>query len=70
MRKFPPKLFKGLTETDGDVSLERQRRFLLFLKLAEANELQSPRHWALRQVLSGKTEGQVKDKLNRRKAQP
>lgn len=69
MKKFPPKLFKGLSDSDVDVASERECRFLLFLKMAETNGLQSPRHWALRQVLADKTEGQVKDKLNRRKVQ-
>jgi hypothetical protein len=57
-------------EKESAVALERQRLYLLYLNLAESNRIQSPRHWALRQVLSGKSEGQVKDKLNRRKSSP
>ena len=68
MKTFPPKLFKGLMEKESAAALERQRLYLLYLNLAESNRIQSPRHWSLRQVLSGKSEGQVKDKLNRRKS--
>lgn len=71
MQDVPPKLLKKLAHLD-EASLKQQlSRYGVFLGLAEKNGFQSPRFWAMRQVLSERNDEEVKRVVLRRlKGQP
>ena len=66
MHDVPPKLLKKISHLSPD---EQQQRIELFKELeisARIQELQSPRFWAMRQVLADRSEKEIKRKLNKR----
>ena len=66
MNPYPAKLIKYLDALSPD---ERRTKALLFertLDAAQRNGLQSPRFWAMRQVLAGLDARQIEQKMRRR----
>ncbi|MBF0198329.1 MAG: hypothetical protein HQL32_11490 [Planctomycetes bacterium] len=66
MQELPKKLKKYLQKLDHDKANEAKELFFTYLNLAEENQFQSPRFWAMRQVLSERSEQQVMSKANKR----
>lgn len=66
MQDVPPKLLKKLSHLD-EANLKKQLgRYAVFLEMAEKNGFQSPRFWAMRQVLSERHDEEVKRVVLRR----
>jgi hypothetical protein len=66
MQDVPPKLLKKISHLSPE---EQQERIKLFKQLeisARIEEIQSPRFWAMRQVLAERSEKEIKRKLDKR----
>ncbi len=66
MQSYPTKLKRYL---NGLTSPERQEKAQLFeqiLERAQSLGLQSPRFWAMRQIVSGLNAGQIEQKIKHR----
>ena len=66
MKSYPTKLKRYL---EGLAPLDRQEKTKLFeqtLERAQAHGLQSPRFWAMRQVVSGLDAGRIEQKIKQR----
>jgi hypothetical protein len=70
MQSYPTKLkryLNGLTPADRQ---EKAQLFEQTLEKAQALGLQSPRFWAMRQVVSGLNAGQIEQKIKQRTKRP
>ncbi len=66
MGEFPKKLtvyLNTLSETEND---EKTRLFQSLVEKAQTHKFQSPRFWAMRQVLSGRSLEQIERKIKKR----
>jgi hypothetical protein len=66
LNNIPPKLLKNLSALSEKEAQAGMERYKTYFALAESHQLQSPRHWAMRQVLSGRTDQQIQRKLKKR----
>jgi hypothetical protein len=63
---YPKKLTKYLDTLPADQRHSRETLFTYALEQAEKHQFQSPRFWAMRQVISGISMAQVEEKIRRR----
>ncbi|MCF7976100.1 MAG: hypothetical protein K9N55_19940 [Phycisphaerae bacterium] len=63
---YPTKLIKYLEALPEDQRQARETLYAYALKQAETHKFQSPRFWAMRQVISGISMAQVEEKIKRR----
>jgi hypothetical protein len=66
MKDVPPKLLKKLAHLEAGALQKQIERYGVFLEMAEKNKFQSPRFWAMRQVLSERNDEEVKRVVLRR----
>ncbi len=66
MEEFPKKLTAYLNTLDERGKDEKIRLFQSLVEKAQANKFQSPRFWAMRQVLSGRSLEQIKRNIRKR----
>ena len=66
MQDVPPKLLKKLAHLDEAALKLQIGRYVAFLEMAEKSGFQSPRFWAMRQVLSERNDEEVKRVVRRR----
>lgn len=59
MLNIPPKLQKFLNTLECKERLFEEKRFHSFYHFAQENSFQSPRFWAMRQVLSRKSDAEI-----------
>jgi hypothetical protein len=65
MNNLPKKLRIWLDNFDGDKD-QQAKRFEKYFELAKLNKLQSPRFWAMRQILSQKSDQIIEHKISTR----
>ncbi len=65
MEEFPKKLTAYLNTLDEKVKDEKTRLFQSLVEEAQTHKFQSPRFWAMRQILSGRSLEQIKRTLER-----
>ena len=63
---YPQKLIKYLDSLPDDQKQARETLFNFALEQAETHKFQSPRFWAMRQIVSGISMAQVEEKIKRR----
>lgn len=68
MPPYPTKLLKYLDSLSAVEVEAKKRLFEVTLAQAQSNGFQSPRFWALRQIVSGLSEQQIQQKIKRRLA--
>ncbi len=66
MEEFPKKLTTYLNTLDEKEKDEKIRLFQSLVEKAQANKFQSPRFWAMRQVLSGRSLEQIERNIKKR----
>ncbi|MBC8548033.1 MAG: hypothetical protein H8D23_00140 [Candidatus Brocadiales bacterium] len=66
MEEFPKKLTAYLNTLDKKEKDEKVRLFQSLVEKAQTNKFQSPRFWAMRQVLSGRSLEQIKRNIRKR----
>ena len=66
MDSYPKKLEKYLTALTPEERSERELLFEKTLASAQEHHFQSPRFWAMRQIISGMTPAQIKNKIQHR----
>ncbi len=66
MEEFPKKLTAYLDTLDEKKRDEKTRLFQSLVEKAQSNKFQSPRFWAMRQVLSGRSLEQIKRNIKKR----
>ncbi|MGR3176634.1 MAG: hypothetical protein ACUZ8E_01090 [Candidatus Anammoxibacter sp.] len=65
MKEIPTKLEKYLSKFDDNKRREKHDLFLLLYKRAKNNDIQSPRHWAMRQILSERTIKEIERRFSK-----
>ncbi len=63
MKEIPKKLEQYLTTLDDITQKEKTKLFISLFNQAQEAHLQSPRHWAMRQVMSGKSISAIERKF-------
>lgn len=66
MKEFPKKLTVFLNTLDEKEREEKIRLFQSLVEKAQINKFQSPRFWAMRQVLSGRSLQQIERNIKKR----
>ncbi|MBS1258824.1 MAG: hypothetical protein MAG551_01887 [Candidatus Scalindua arabica] len=66
MEKFPGKLTAYLNTLSATEKDEKARLFQSLIERAKTHKFQSPRFWAMRQVLSGRSLEQIERNINKR----
>ncbi len=66
MEEFPKKLTAYLNTLDEKEKDEKLRLFKSLVEKAQAHKFQSPRFWAMRQVLSGRSLEQIERNIKKR----
>ncbi len=66
MEEFPKKLTVYLSTLDEREKDEKRGLFQLLVEEALAHKFQSPRFWAMRQVLSGRSLEQIERNIKKR----
>ncbi len=66
MEEFPKKLTVYLDTLDEKEKDEKIRLFQSLVEEAQVHKFQSPRFWAMRQVLSGRSLEQIKRNIKKR----
>ena len=66
MEEFPKKLTTYLNTLDEKEKVEKTRLFQSLVEKAQSHKFQSPRFWAMRQVLSGRSLEQIKRNIRKR----
>ena len=66
MQPLPPKLLKHIADMPEVIQAEKIALFNDIFKQAQALNLQSARFWAMRQVVSGRTQAEIQRKLKKR----
>jgi hypothetical protein len=66
MEEFPKKLTAYLNTLDEKEKDEKTRLFQSLVEKAQSNKFQSPRFWAMRQVISGRSLEQIKRNIKKR----
>ncbi|MBZ0110260.1 MAG: hypothetical protein K8F52_16540 [Candidatus Scalindua rubra] len=66
MEEFPRKLTAYLDTLDEKKRDEKTRLFQSLVEKAQSNKFQSPRFWAMRQILSGRSLEQIKRNIKKR----
>ncbi|MBT3355339.1 MAG: hypothetical protein HN402_10490 [Candidatus Scalindua sp.] len=66
MEEFPKKLTAYLNTLDEKEKVEKTRLFQSLVEKAQSHKFQSPRFWAMRQVLSGRSLEQIKRNIRKR----
>ena len=68
MPPYPTKLLKYLEGLRAGEAQAKKRLFEQTLAQAQSHGFQSPRFWAMRQILSGLSEQRIQQKIKRRLA--
>ncbi len=66
MEEFPKKLTAYLNTLDEKEKGEKARLFQSLVEKAQTHKFQSPRFWAMRQVLSGRSLEQIERNIKKR----
>ncbi len=66
MEEFPKKLTAYLNTLDEKEKDEKIRLFQSLVEKAQTHKFQSPRFWAMRQVLSGRSPEQIERNIKKR----
>ena len=66
MNEFPKKLTAYLNTLDEKEKDEKTRMFQSLVEAAQTHKFQSPRFWAMRQILSGRSLEQIKRNIKKR----
>jgi len=66
MEEFPRKFTVYLDTLDEKEKDEKTRQFQSLVRKAHAHKFQSPRFWAMRQVLSGRSLEQIERDIKKR----
>ena len=66
MQEFPKKLTAYLTTLDEKKKADKTKLFKSLVEKAQSHKFQSPRFWAMRQVLSGRSLEQIKRNIRKR----
>ena len=66
MEEFPKKLTAYLNTLDEKEKGEKARLFQSLAEKAQTHKFQSPRFWAMRQVLSGRSLKQIERNIKKR----
>ena len=66
MNEFPKKLIAYLNTLDEKENGEKARLFQPLVEKAKTHKLQSPRFWAMRQILSGRSLEQIERNIKKR----
>ncbi|GAX62392.1 general glycosylation pathway protein [Candidatus Scalindua japonica] len=66
MEEFPRKLTAYLNTLNEEEKDEKARLFHSLIEEAQAHKFQSPRFWAMRQILSGRSLEQIKRNIKKR----
>ncbi len=66
MEEFPRKLTVYLNTLDEKKKDEKARLFQSLVETAQAHKFQSPRFWAMRQTLSGRSLEQIERNIKKR----
>ncbi len=66
MEEFPKKLTVYLSTLDEKEKDEKRGLFQLLVKKALTHKFQSPRFWAMRQVISGRSLEQIERNIKKR----
>ncbi len=66
MEEFPKKLIAYLNTLDEKVKDEKTSLFQSLVERAKTHKFQSPRFWAMRQVLSGRSQEQIERNIKKR----
>jgi len=66
MEEFPRKLTAYLNTLDEKDKDEKTRLFQSLVEKAQTHKFQSPRFWAMRQVLSGRSLEQIERNIKKR----
>ena len=66
MEEFPKKLTVYLDTLDEKEKDKKTRLFQALVEKAQTNKFQSPRFWAMRQVLSGRSLEQIERNIKKR----
>ncbi|KHE91059.1 MAG: hypothetical protein SCABRO_03217 [Candidatus Scalindua brodae] len=66
MEEFPRKLTAYLDTLDEKKRDEKTRLFQSLVEKAQSNKFQSPRFWAMRQILSGRSLEQIKRNIKKK----
>jgi len=66
MEEFPKKLTAYLNTLDEKDKDEKTRLFQSLVEKAQTHKFQSPRFWAMRQVLSGRSLEQIERNIKKR----
>ncbi len=66
MEEFPRKLTAYLNTLDEKEKEDKTRLFQSLVEKAQTHKFQSPRFWAMRQVLSGRSLEQIKRNIRKR----
>jgi hypothetical protein len=66
MEEFPKKLTAYLNTLDEKEQGEKARLFQSLAEKAQTHKFQSPRFWAMRQVLSGRSLEQIERNIKKR----
>jgi hypothetical protein len=66
MEEFPKKLTAYLNTLDEKDKDEKTRLFQSLVEKAQTHKFQSPRFWAMRQVLSGRSQEQIERNIKKR----
>jgi hypothetical protein len=66
MEEFPKKLAAYLNTLDDKEKDEKTRLFQSLVEQAQTHKFQSPRFWAMRQVISGRSLEQIKRNIKKR----
>ena len=66
MEEFPKKLTVYLNTLDEKEQGEKTRLFQSLVEKAQTHNFQSPRFWAMRQVLSGRSLEQIERNIEKR----
>ena len=65
MKDVPTKLEKYLKTLEEAEAGKKRQFFIQLAERAEAANLQNPRHWAMRMVLSGRSEGEIESRFQK-----
>ncbi|MCH7917183.1 MAG: hypothetical protein IIC50_04265 [Planctomycetes bacterium] len=66
MPSYPSKLLKYVNSLPIEEQEAKKRLFEQTLSKAQSHGFQSPRFWAMRQIVQGLSEGQIQQKIQRR----
>jgi len=66
MEDIPKKLAKHLQQLDAVECEQQKQMFYQLLAKAETEHFQSPRFWAMRQILAGRTMAEINRKITKK----